>query len=164
MMTARFSLHRHRRYPDRFRSCLHRQADANDQVWSKLTDGLLSTVFIKVAERPLLSIPSNGTFCCAWPRMPYARSLRTRTPDAAAGCLHRHREDHQYHQRPYYYRPLIWSAVLSMLTLLPRRRRDDCCLFQQRCEVSGYRYRRRCGSDHQQCDRRPIAKPDIKAF
>lgn len=29
---------------------------------------------------------------------------------------------------------------------------------------NAYRYRRRCGSDHQQCDRRLIAKPISKLF
>ena len=35
--------------------------DANDQVWFKLTDGLLSTVFIKVVDETSAVNPSNGT-------------------------------------------------------------------------------------------------------
>ena len=35
--------------------------DANDQVWFKLTDGLLSTVFIKVVDETSVVNPSNGT-------------------------------------------------------------------------------------------------------
>lgn len=35
--------------------------DTNDQVWFKLTDGLLSTVFIKVVDETSAVNPSNGT-------------------------------------------------------------------------------------------------------
>ena len=35
--------------------------DVNDQVWFKLTDGLLSTVFIKVVDETSAVNPSNGT-------------------------------------------------------------------------------------------------------
>ena len=59
--------------------------DANDQVWFKLTDGLLSTVFIKVVDETSAVNPSNGTVAVKLVKDASGKvTLRYTNSDAAA--------------------------------------------------------------------------------
>jgi len=59
--------------------------DTNDQVWFKLTDGLLSTVFIKVVDETSAVNPSNGTVAVKLVKDTSGKvTLRYTNSDAAA--------------------------------------------------------------------------------
>ena len=59
--------------------------DTNDQVWFKLTDGLLSTVFIKVVDETSAVNPSNGTVAVKLVKDASGKvTLRYTNSDAAA--------------------------------------------------------------------------------